>query len=525
MKEITRIHLAKMPFSVEVDAKKSLDKYLSSIQKNMNAESEAMREIEARMVELLEERGVTGERVVTAEDVDALKQQLGDPTSFIDEDKVADDEQGPTVPMRERKLFRDTNNQIIGGVCSGLAAYVNIDTVWVRLGFIVLTIVSFGAMILLYIAMWLITPPARTAAERVQMKGVPVTLEAIKAESANTAVYQSHRDKAVLAVLRVIGGMLAISAAVLATVGMIVAGYQILLYSGVLNLYEKISIGAIFFAGICFVVFCLMVLRLIFAGRVTKRSWAKLGIIVAVGLSTFIAGVTGYGMSFRLFGNYEKSTATTKQDASLVKGVTDLTVNGKNTNLNYVVAPGEPRAELKYNTSLTKGVPRVQITRNGNNLNVNVSAEKSEMCFGYCPEQTTLTVYGPELHSLTAESGSLAYRTLGQKALNITAKDQSEVLLEGSQVIEDLVAKAESAFVRTSEANVKNVELTADNQSRVSLGKIGRLNLTAPTTCANSGKLDVSVVAAQTILINGAEWKGESQNTPCMNFVRKSSDN
>ena len=84
MKEITRIHLAKMPFSVEVDAKKSLDKYLSSIQKNMNAESEAMREIEARMVELLEERGVTGERVVTAEDVDALKQQLGDPTSFID---------------------------------------------------------------------------------------------------------------------------------------------------------------------------------------------------------------------------------------------------------------------------------------------------------------------------------------------------------------------------------------------------------------------------------------------------------
>ena len=156
---------------------------------------------------------------------------------------------------------------------------------------------------------------------------------------------------------------------------------------------------------------------------------------------------------------------------------------------------------------------------------VNVSAEKSEMCFGYCPEQTTLTVYGPELHSLTAESGSLVYRTLGQKALNITAKDQSEVLLEGSQVIEDLVAKAESAFVRTSEANVKNVEVTADNQSRVSLGKIGRLNLTAPTTCANSGKLDVSVVAAQTILINGAEWKGESQNTPCMNFVRKSSDN
>ena len=47
MKEITRIHLAKTPFSVEVDAKKSLEKYLNLIQKNMHAEPEAMREIDA----------------------------------------------------------------------------------------------------------------------------------------------------------------------------------------------------------------------------------------------------------------------------------------------------------------------------------------------------------------------------------------------------------------------------------------------------------------------------------------------
>ena len=61
MKEITRIHLAKTPFSAEIDAKKSLEKYLNSIQKNMHAEPEAMQEIEARMVELLtrsEERRV-----------------------------------------------------------------------------------------------------------------------------------------------------------------------------------------------------------------------------------------------------------------------------------------------------------------------------------------------------------------------------------------------------------------------------------------------------------------------------------
>ena len=58
MKEITRIHLAKTAFSVEIDAKKSLEKYLNSIQKNMHADAEAMKEIEARMVEILAERGV-----------------------------------------------------------------------------------------------------------------------------------------------------------------------------------------------------------------------------------------------------------------------------------------------------------------------------------------------------------------------------------------------------------------------------------------------------------------------------------
>ena len=69
MKEITRIHLAKTAFSVEIDAKKSLEKYLNSIQKNMHADAEAMKEIEARMVEILAERGVMKEGVISDDDV------------------------------------------------------------------------------------------------------------------------------------------------------------------------------------------------------------------------------------------------------------------------------------------------------------------------------------------------------------------------------------------------------------------------------------------------------------------------
>jgi len=63
MKEITRIHLAKTPYDIELDAKEVLQKYLSEIKQMMGAE-DTMYEIEARMVELLGERGVQSNGII-----------------------------------------------------------------------------------------------------------------------------------------------------------------------------------------------------------------------------------------------------------------------------------------------------------------------------------------------------------------------------------------------------------------------------------------------------------------------------
>ncbi len=83
MKEITRVHLAKTPYDIEVDAKKALEKYLAEIERMMGSE-EAMREIEARMVELLGERGVAAGGVISASDVADLRQKMGEPKEFSD---------------------------------------------------------------------------------------------------------------------------------------------------------------------------------------------------------------------------------------------------------------------------------------------------------------------------------------------------------------------------------------------------------------------------------------------------------
>ena len=181
MKEITRIHLAKTPFSVEVDAKKSLEQYLDSIQKNMHAEPEAMREIEARMVELLAERGVSKDGVISHDDVLAVQKQMGEPQDF------ADGEAPETVDTAEtnankptKRLMRDPDNAILGGVCAGIAAYWGINPLWVRLLFIFSPFITFGTSLLIYIVLWISMPEAQTAAEKLQMRGEEVTLDSLK---------------------------------------------------------------------------------------------------------------------------------------------------------------------------------------------------------------------------------------------------------------------------------------------------------------------------------------------------------
>ena len=104
----------------------------------------------------------------------------------------------------ERRLMRDTSRVILGGVCSGIGAYFHVDVVLVRLVMIVLGFVTSGAAFIAYLVAWIVIPPARTAAERLQMAGRPVTLEALQAESAVIAVQQQdHRVVLTLSLIHI----------------------------------------------------------------------------------------------------------------------------------------------------------------------------------------------------------------------------------------------------------------------------------------------------------------------------------
>lgn len=252
MNEITNIHLGRQPFTISVEAHKALETYLQAIKREVGKKGEdVVKEVELRMAELLTERGISGEKVILPEDIDYLKEQLGEPAAFSDEeknDKSTDDVDEETASKR---LFRDTENAMLAGVCAGIAKYLGTDPVWVRLAFVALVLLG-ASGVLLYIILWLIVPEAKTQGDRLQMQGKPVTVDTLKevvqradvegaAKRAGTTVGRAVQS--VLKVLLVVVGVLLAVAGVAMIMGMLAAGTYLLAHGSLVNNQVVFPIG------------------------------------------------------------------------------------------------------------------------------------------------------------------------------------------------------------------------------------------------------------------------------------------
>jgi phage shock protein PspC (stress-responsive transcriptional regulator) len=179
MNEITKIHLGRMAFTIAIDAHKELRQYLEAIKKHVGPKhKEVSEEVELRMAELLTERGITADKVIVAKDIEYLKEQLGSPSDFEDEDDEPAGKKHHTEDYPSRRLFRDSRDQILGGVAAGLGTYFGIDAWIFRLIFIALTFAG-GSGIFIYLLLWLLVPKAKSNSDFLQMKGKPVTVEAL----------------------------------------------------------------------------------------------------------------------------------------------------------------------------------------------------------------------------------------------------------------------------------------------------------------------------------------------------------
>lgn len=186
MNKTVSIHIQGFAFILEEQAYEVLRKYLndlSAILQNEEGKDEILQDIELRIIELLQEK-VNAQQVVRLEVIEEIIKLLGSPEAFSEEEPTTTGQTSAesTEPMTAHKrFFRDPENPILGGVAGGVAAYFNIDVVFVRIFFVLFTM-AFGSGIPIYIILWIVTPRATTASEKLQMRGRAVNVENIKTE-------------------------------------------------------------------------------------------------------------------------------------------------------------------------------------------------------------------------------------------------------------------------------------------------------------------------------------------------------
>lgn len=407
MKEITRIHLAKTPFSAEIDAKKSLEKYLNSIQKNMHAEPEAMQEIEARMVELLAERGVSKDGVISHDDVVAVQKQMGEPRDFSDDsdnaeiDADVDDEAGNS----SKQLMRDTEHGLIGGVCAGVAAYFGVNPLWIRLIAIFSPFITFGTAVLIYIVMWLSIPEARTASDKLRMRGEPVTLDALK----RLSVDDSTKKQAASTAAKIFRFLLGIILALIAF-GLLVA----LLVGGVFGFGAVAALNGFTAQSWAWGLLCCLVLggavlfTLTLLATWSVFTWklkrpaiiAMLGLLMAGAVCLSGVAIFSANTYSNLAYDYEKTLKVKTVDASEVAaGAKSIVVdgNGEYVAMEYGGYAEKTRLEVKYHDTQYSKVPEVKLRRDGDKLVVNVKSQVDETCShrGFTESMRCRYMYGP----------------------------------------------------------------------------------------------------------------------------------
>ena len=187
MKITENINLAGLIYTIDQDALVKLQQYLNSIERYFAIKEEGQEvvtDIEGRISELFATKINKSKQVITIEDVNQIIEVMGMPEDFMNDVQTEPKSRNYTYRQNTKKLYRDPDDRVLGGVCSGLGAYFNLDPVLFRVLF-VLAVLFFSAGILIYIILWILLPEAISFAQKLEMKGYPVNVSNIHQSAKN----------------------------------------------------------------------------------------------------------------------------------------------------------------------------------------------------------------------------------------------------------------------------------------------------------------------------------------------------
>ena len=179
MKKVINISLGGRSFTLNEDAYSRLNQFLEHFRAHlsvpMGQQGEVMDEIEGRIAELFFQEVGAGNRVVTKELVEKVAATLGMPDGAAESGSTYTAQQQDPLP-RPKKLYRDPDEKVIAGVCTGLGHYLDVDVTLLRILFLVAFIMG-SAGFWIYVILWIAVPKAVTPTQKCEMFQIPATAE------------------------------------------------------------------------------------------------------------------------------------------------------------------------------------------------------------------------------------------------------------------------------------------------------------------------------------------------------------
>ena len=185
MNKTISINLGGFFFHIDEDAYQKLSRYFDAVKRSLSPDGrdEIVKDIESRVAELFQERLQNEKQVIGVKEIDEVISIMGQPEDYkIDEDTSSNynsDYSNSRSYSKTRKLYRDRDNSMLGGVMSGLGHYIGVDSLWLRIIMVILFF-GFGTGLLIYIILWILVPEAITTNQKLEMKGEPINISNIE---------------------------------------------------------------------------------------------------------------------------------------------------------------------------------------------------------------------------------------------------------------------------------------------------------------------------------------------------------
>ncbi|MFD2909523.1 PspC domain-containing protein [Flavobacterium ardleyense] len=186
MNKTISINLGGFFFHIDEDAYQKLSRYFDAVKRSLDPDGrdEIMSDIETRIAELFQERLQNEKQVVGLLEIDQVIAIMGQPEDYkIDDETNSSSTAFKTssdYTKKSKRLYRDSDNSLLGGVAAGFGHYLNIDPLWIRILFIISPWITFGTSVLIYLILWILIPEALTTSQKLEMKGEPINISSIE---------------------------------------------------------------------------------------------------------------------------------------------------------------------------------------------------------------------------------------------------------------------------------------------------------------------------------------------------------